>query len=221
MSFVRRAALAAALVTGAFAGLALSGVAQDGAKPAAPKPAAPKQDAPKADAKKDEVIVPFFGNEKCPVTGKAVDKNQSVEVDGQRVYTCCKNCVPKVKADFKGMVAIAYKDAKKIDNKTCPVSGHPIAGDKVKAMTWQGHTLSLCCGDCEKAFLKEPLIMVAKAQYGAEDLKNAKCPIQNDQDFDGEHIVIYKGKIVRMCCPDCPADFQKDPAKAFAKAGGK
>lgn len=221
MSFVRRAALAAALVTGAFAGLALHGVAQDGAKPAAPKAEAPKQDAPKADAKKAEVIVPFFGNEKCPVSGKAVDKNQSVEQDGQRVYTCCKNCVAKVKADFKGMAAIAYKDAKKIDNKTCPVSGHPIAGDKVKSMTWQGHTLSLCCGDCEKAFLKEPLIMVAKAQYGAEDLKNAKCPIQADMEFDGEHIVIYKGKIVRMCCPDCPADFQKDPDKAFAKAGGK
>ena len=40
-------------------------------------------------------------------------------------------------------------------------------------------------------------------------------------EFDGEHIVIYKGKIVRMCCPDCPGDFQKDPDKAFAKAGGK
>lgn len=217
MSLVRRTALAATVVAGALVGLSLAGRAQDGAKPAAPAKAA----APAQDAKKAEVIVPFFGNEKCPVTGKPVDKNQSVEVEGQRVYTCCKNCLPKVKADPKAMVAAAYKDAKKIDNKTCPISGHPIAGDKAKAMTWQGHTVMLCCGDCEKAFLKEPLIAVAKAQYGAEDLKNAKCPIQNDMEFDGEHIVIYKGKIVRMCCPDCPADFQKDPEKAFARAGGK
>ncbi len=218
MSFVRRTALGAAIVAGALVGFSLAGRAQDGAKPAAPAKAA----APAAqESKKAEVIVPFFGNEKCPVSGKAIDKNQSVEVDGQRVYTCCKNCVAKVKADFKGMAAIAYKDAKKVDNKTCPVSGHAIVEGKAKTMTWQGHTVSLCCADCEKAFAKEPLIMVAKAQYGAEDLKNAKCPIQADQEFDGEHVVIYKGKIVRLCCPDCAGDFQKDPDKAFAKAGGK
>lgn len=217
MSFARRCALAATLAVGAIVGFSFAGHAQDGAKPAA----APAQAAPaKADGKKAEVINVFLGNETCPVSGKAVKKGLSVDVEGQKVYVCCKDCVAKVKADGKAMLAVAYKDVKAVDNKTCPVSGHAIEAGKAKEVTWQGRKFNLCCGDCEKAFAKEPMIAAAKAIYGAEDLKNAKCPVM-DEASEADKLVIYKGKIVRLCCDDCHHDFAKDPDKFFAKAGGK
>jgi YHS domain-containing protein len=101
------------------------------------------------------------------------------------------------------------------------VSGHKIEAGKSKEMTWQGQTVSLCCADCEKAFLKEPMVATAIATYGCEDLKNAKCPVQAKEASNAEVLVIYKGKLIRMCCEDCPTDFAKDPDKFLKAAGGK
>jgi YHS domain-containing protein len=225
MSSARRFASVAALAAGAVIAVAFHGFAQDGAKPAPAKPAAPAQAAPAADAKKAEVITPFFGNAKCPSTGKDVNHEQSIEVDGQRVYFCCKNCVAKAKAaakaDQTALVAAAYKEVKAVGNKNCPVSGKAIEAGKGKEETWQGHKVTLCCPNCEKAFQKEPAIVTAIATYGCEDLKNAKCPVLNDQAAGAEVMVIYKGKLVRLCCDDCPKDFAKEPDKFLKAAGGK
>lgn len=37
----------------------------------------------------------------CPITGNKIDKTQFVDVDGCRIYVCCKDCIDKVKADPK------------------------------------------------------------------------------------------------------------------------
>ena len=77
------------------AALLVAGVAfafplvQEAAKPAA---------APAAEKK---AIVPFFGNEKCTMTGKPVNPGKYVEADGQRAYFCCNNCLGKAKSDAK------------------------------------------------------------------------------------------------------------------------
>jgi YHS domain-containing protein len=220
-----RFASVAAIAAGAVLAITFHGFAQDGAKPAPAKPAAPTAPAPQADAKKAEIIVPFFGNEKCPATGKAVNHEQSVEIDGQKVYFCCKNCVAKAKAAPKAeqtaMAATAYKEVKAVANKTCPVSGHAIDAAKAKEMTWQGHKVTLCCPDCVKAFEKEPMVATAIATYGCKDLKNAKCPVQEKEASNAEDLVIYKGQLIRMCCDDCPKDFAKDADKYLKAAGGK
>lgn len=227
MSSARRFASIAALAAGAVLAVAFHGSAQDGGKPAPAKPAAPApgQAAPAGDAKKGEVIVPFFGNEKCPSTGKAVNHEQSLEVDGQRVYFCCKDCLAKAKAapkaDQAKLVASAYKEVKAVGNKTCPVSGKAIEAGKGKEETWQGHKVTLCCPNCEKAFQKEPMVVTTIATYGCTDLKNAKCPVQTDQAAGADNVVVYKGKLIRLCCDDCPKDFAKDPEKFFKAAGGK
>ena len=227
MSIARRFASVAVITAGALLAIAFHGFAQDGAKPGQAKPAAPAPAAaaPQADAKKSEVVVPFFGNEKCPTTGKAVNHDQSVVIDGQNVYFCCKYCVAKAKtaskADQTAMAAAAYKEVKTVANKTCPISNHAIDAAKAKEMTWQGHKVSLCCGDCVKAFEKEPMVATTIATYGCTDLKNAKCPVQNDQAANGENLVVYKNQLVRLCCDDCPKDFAKEPDKFLKAAGGK
>lgn len=37
----------------------------------------------------------------CPITGNKTDKKLFVDVEGCRIYVCCKDCIDKVKADPK------------------------------------------------------------------------------------------------------------------------
>ncbi len=37
------------------------------------------------------------GIESCPVTGEAIDKSVSFEIQGKTVYACCPGCIDKVK----------------------------------------------------------------------------------------------------------------------------
>jgi YHS domain-containing protein len=37
------------------------------------------------------------GVETCPVTGEAISKDVSVEIDGRTVYACCPGCLDKIK----------------------------------------------------------------------------------------------------------------------------
>jgi YHS domain-containing protein len=53
-------------------------------------------------------------------------------------------------------------------------------------------------------------------QPAAVDLHNTVCPVSGDQVGDCKLTEIFDGKIYHFCCPDCPAEFLKDPAK-FAK----
>lgn len=204
-------ALAAVAVVIAASGAALAWSAgQDAAAPAA------------GQAAKAEAVVPFIGNATCPMKeGKKVNPAKYVEADGQRVYFCCGNCEKSAKADPKAALAAAYKEAKPAGNKTCPVSGHPIEAAKSKSVTFMGHSIALCCGDCEAGFKKEPYVMAVCAVYGVEDLKNANCPVMQDEKSAAEDLIVYKGKLVRLCCADCPNDFKKDPDKYLAAAAKK
>lgn len=211
-SFARIAAALAVCASVAFAFAA----AQDPGQQDGPPKDAPPKDAPSKDA----VIVPFFGNETCPITGKKVNASKFVESEGQRAYYCCNNCLTKAKADPKAAVAAAYKEPKAVANETCPISGEPIAKDKATLVTWQGRMVALCCKDCEEGFAKSPFLNTCKAVYKAEDLGNATCPVMDEESND-EDVVIYKGKIVRLCCPDCSEEFKAKPDEMFQKAGGK
>jgi len=208
-SFVRAAAALALPLLVAGAALALPR-SQDSARPAA------------AEKKSDpaEVIVPFFGNENCPMTGRPVNRSKYVEADGQKAWFCCNNCLTKAKADPKAAIASAYKETKAAGNKTCPISGHEIEAGKAVEVTFESRRVSLCCADCEAPFKKSPLLHTAIAVYGAEDLKNKICPVMDEESCDDD-LVIYKGKIVRLCCGDCVEEFAKDPEKLLAKASGR
>ena len=216
---VRSAALAACalIVSGVSLGIASArSSAQDAAKPAA---------AQAADAK-SAVVIPFFGNEKCPITGKAVNQTKYVESDGQRAYYCCNTCLGKAKADPKAAIAAAYKEPKAVGNKNCPVSGHAIDAAKGKEVVWQGQKVMLCCGDCVAAFNKTPMLFVTAAVYGAEDMKNKNCPVMKvnegkDDESDPSILAVYKGKIVHLCCSDCIPAFVKEPDKFMAALAAK
>ena len=76
-------------------------------------------------------------NEKCPVSGKAINADQTIGIG-----VCCGNCAKKVAKDVKGTLAKLKSDSKDPDtvNKACPFSGKGLR--KVV-------TVAFCCGNCK------------------------------------------------------------------------
>ena len=76
-------------------------------------------------------------NKKCPVSGKAVDADQTIGIG-----VCCGNCAKKVAKDVKGTLAKVKSDSKDSDtvNAACPISGKGIK--KVV-------TVGFCCPKCK------------------------------------------------------------------------
>ncbi len=40
----------------------------------------------------------------CPIMGGKINKAQYADVEGYRIYVCCKPCIAKVKADPKKII---------------------------------------------------------------------------------------------------------------------
>lgn len=96
---------------------------------------------------------------------------------------------------------------------------------------------SITVGLLVAAFLAAPLSVLAaeksadkKTEKNAEkktEKKGAKpkpyvlkvCPV-SDEKLGGEmkpHVFEYKGREIKLCCKDCLADFNKEPAKFIKK----
>jgi YHS domain-containing protein len=47
----------------------------------------------------------------------------------------------------------------------------------------------------------------------------ATCPVSGDKlgEMGKPYVFVYKGQEIKLCCPNCKKDFEKDPAKFIAK----
>ena len=45
------------------------------------------------------------------------------------------------------------------------------------------------------------------------------CPVSDGKlgEMGPPHVFVYQGQEIKLCCPNCKADFDKDPAKYVAK----
>jgi YHS domain-containing protein len=46
------------------------------------------------------------------------------------------------------------------------------------------------------------------------------CPVSGEKlggDMGKPYVFVYQGQEVKLCCPDCKAEFDKDPAKYIKK----
>jgi hypothetical protein len=89
-------------------------------------------------------------NDKCPISGKAVDDSKRVELIAK---FCCGKCVAKFKKD---PTAYAAKVAKAADGK-CAFSGKD-AEKETKI------SIAVCCGKCKKKGDADPKALFAKLQ---------------------------------------------------------
>lgn len=99
----------------------------------------------------------------CPVSGKPVNKDVTVEVGYAKANFCCKNCLAKFEAaDEDGKLALLFDDLDKgfTRQTKCPVSGKPINAEHTVA--YQGKQVYFCCPNCPAAFEADPAKFVAK-----------------------------------------------------------
>jgi hypothetical protein len=163
------------------------------------------------------VTVPTFQNVTCPIMGKPALAKHFVETPHGRIYMCCKACTKKINDDPEAAYKTAYPTAKKVGNKTCPMSGETLDA-KAATVTVQGYEIGLCCSDCSKGVLENSQIVLAKlTNPKIADVGNATCPITGKPVVNNAFVLIGDD-LVHLASADAVEQVQKDPTKALAKA---
>ena len=172
--------------------------------------------APKAE-------MPFYGNTKCPYSGKAIKKQHFVSKGKERIYLCCSRCVKKAKTEVDKLYALAYpkSELQKLSLKACPLT-HKKLGEKPVLVTWQGYQIPVCCKRCAKGFLRRPNRNLTIALH--PELKvvgNKMCPVMDDEKVARDTFVVYRGYLVDLCCEECIAMFNDDGDEYLLSLGVK
>jgi multidrug efflux pump subunit AcrA (membrane-fusion protein) len=160
----------------------------------------------------------------------------AVEVNGQKVWTCCDACPPKVKADparylaklgvsSGGGSSAVTAEAQKI----CPVTGAKLGsmGDPV-AVEVAGRKVWICCEGCEPKLKADPAKYLAKltpalaapAPSAAPTVEEQKvCPVTGAPlgSMGAPILVEVEGRKVWTCCNACPPKLKAEPARYLAR----
>ena len=178
----------------------------------------------------------------CPVTGKTLGAMGALPavkiVDGREVRFCCPSCLDKFQKDkAAGFAAI---DEKIIRDQLplYPLKTSVVTGKDLPAKPYDyvyGNRLFRLGSESEKAeIVKDPakhqqaLDKAVIAEQGAH-YPLTKCAVSGEA-FGGEmgppKDVVLAGRLIRLCCPSCMKELEKDPPMvlslvdaARAKAG--
>jgi hypothetical protein len=58
----------------------------------------------------------------------------------------------------------------------------------------------------------EPRLGAAPTTTSSLEASNTKCPVSGAA-VDPKYLVVYEGRVIGFCCPECPKQFWADPAK--------
>ncbi|MDA0810837.1 MAG: hypothetical protein O3C21_00375 [Verrucomicrobia bacterium] len=162
-----------------------------------------------AVAQAEEAAKPV--NSKCPVSGKAVDAEQTSTYT-KVVGFCCGKCLAKHNKNPAANVAkIAEMPADKIVNTKCPVSGKAIDAEQTAML--HGAKVGFCCEKCLGKFKEDPEALAAKVVY--DNAANEECPASGEA-VDPEQVATFTAKVA-FCCEKCKAKFDEAPDKSIAK----
>jgi YHS domain-containing protein len=110
--------------------------------------------------------------------------------------------------------------------KTCVISGGTLGGDMGEPFNYiYGNRLvRFCCKQCQADFDKDPARYLARIDQAVIASQKAGYPLQTCP-VSGEKLgamgkpvdYVVGNRLVRFCCPNCIAAFNKDPLPALAK----
>ena len=86
---------------------------------------------------------------KCPLSGKAVDSEQTADFNGGTVSFCCGKCkaaFAKNSEPFAAKANLQLAQSGQLKQVACPLKGKPCAADKTVDV--DGVTVAFCCGGC-------------------------------------------------------------------------
>ncbi|MEW5796043.1 MAG: YHS domain-containing protein [Candidatus Zixiibacteriota bacterium] len=119
----------------------------------------------------------------CPVMGKPIDSSAYTDIQGQRVYHCCKGCTEKLTADPDKFFKRAAAEGVLFQNiqTTCPVSGEALE-DKDIYTDYEGRRIYFCCKKCTSMFAETPQKFL-KAMDAPANVE----PPAHKEDHSGHH----------------------------------
>lgn len=188
---------------------------------------------PAAQHSQDQRVGDPYPLDTCPVSGKKLGAMGAPVVkvyDGREVRFCCGMCPEKFeKSKAAGMAAIDEKIVKDqaalYPLKTSVVTGKELPASPY-ALVYGNRLVRLGSEDEKAEFLKDPTKSIgaldkAVIEKQGEHYPFKKCPVSGEQ-FGGEmgppKDVVIAGRLIRLCCPSCKKDVEKDPAKFIAQA---
>lgn len=135
-------------------------------------------------------------NEKCPISGKAVNADTAININGKEVAFCCNNC----SKTFQAKLNIQAK----AEPGTCPISGKPAKAEN-EILHVKTEAVYFCCEKCQAKYATENKLTIAdKSEPG-------KCPLSG-KDAVADKFVIHNGEKVNFCCGNCQANYVKKVA---------
>ncbi|MBX3379403.1 MAG: hypothetical protein KF805_04860 [Phycisphaeraceae bacterium] len=194
-----------------------------------PKPAndSSQQAAPDSSKPTDRTGDPYpLGT--CPISGKKLGAMGDADIkiyDGREVRFCCPMCPPKFEKDLPASFAKIDAKIEKDQGPLYPLTTSVVTGKNLPVSPYEfvyGNRLIRLGSETEKAtFLQEPKKYIQeldaaaiKAQLPTYPL--TKCPV-SDEDTGGAmgeaKNIVVGGRLVQLCCSDCKADVERDPAK--------
>lgn len=91
-------------------------------------------------------------NDKCPVSGRAVDEDHSVDVV---VSFCCGNC----KSKFDAKPAEFFEKVSKAEEGKCPLTDRNVDAEKTSTVS-----VGVCCEKCETKLKEDPKKFITKVE---------------------------------------------------------
>lgn len=107
----------------------------------------------------------------------------------------------------------------------CPVSGEKLGSmGEPLVLAYEGREVRLCCKGCVRSFEKDPDKywaeidkQIVKQQQAVYPLQT--CPVSGESltAMDEPVELVYKNRLIRLCCNMCKKDFMRTPAKFLAQ----
>ena len=152
-----------------------------------------------------------LANDKCLVSGKAIDDSATAEIV-VAIGACCDKCTAKIEKNPAKYAAAIKEAAGKAVNSKCPYSGKAVDADETASHG--GMTIAFCCGKCVKKFNGDPKAALAKIEV--DTAGNASCPLSGKK-LDPDAVVKISQEY-GFCCGKCVKKFEADPAAVLKKA---
>ena len=165
---------------------------------------------------------------------KVLEDAKDPSVNGREVRFCCEKCAATFDANRAKYLkdadaAIAAREMPLYSLTTCvmmPDEKLPAPDakeqDGARSVVVGNQLVRVCCAQCERKVKRNPSAVLAKvqgaltaAQLAGYTLKT--CPVSGKALPATPSDTLIGGQLVRLCCDDCRASAEKDPAATLAK----
>lgn len=165
----------------------------------------------------------------CVVSGEklgSMGEPLIMQYKGREVRLCCSGCKAKFDAKPEEYLkkidaAIIAQQAPAYPLDTCPVMGKKMGAKPIERVV-NNRLVRVCCNECVRMINKDPAKYMTKLDEAIVAKQKPGYPLDtcvvSGKKLDGNAVdYIYAGRLVRLCCKDCIAAFEKEPAKYLAK----